>query len=729
MAELLALKTFLNKTRTEDNDWTHLVMGIPGSGKFKVEDEKTLWSLIHAVADKGENYPLLERRKATSPLLIDIDLKWQFEEPQPSRCLTIDKHIKPFITKVAETYQADYTAPQTLNFIVSMRAKPYKATLESGDVWKDGCHIICPELVAKPSNHIRVRNQLVDELCGWKFPAGVRPEGCADEWWDETVVLENRNNWFPLGFGKAGLPDNYEIVASLRWDGNGLTDFVWDDARKLREMCSLRLNLAPAVQMKPELAERLLEEAMSETQQTGVSGRSKRSKVKGSGNTDPLKSPVYLKMKEEHEKGCLKIMSPVGFNVLIPGTGWTMLSRDKLTTLYENKRISDTSFIGLWVKDATMLTKTRFGFYPDKTKCPENVFNEFDGWAYQAHAAEPEPCPDLLWLLRQICGDEEEAYNYVLNWMGDIIQNPERKPGICLVFGGQQGTGKDFFWDWFRTKILGEFVSMMTAQPSIDLFGTFTTKIKNKVLIKIEEGEGKDFHGNSEVFKSMITALTTTYHPKNIDPTEIASLARFVISTNGFNTVKVESEDRRYAFFKAHPHAHTQDREWFADLYKKINQPGVIRWFAELLSKRDLIPWDAINHRPKTLQWKLMRTMSLPFQFRFLEWCAFENGFEAGGHIQESNQPLEIRGSEFYALFNKWTKQENLGLNVSGTKFACLITDSQVDGIVKARDASGAVYRFEPKHIRKWLVRKNYLANEANAKIDADGNSLWLGED
>lgn len=461
---------------------------------------------------------------------------------------------------------------------------------------------------------------------------------------------------------------------------------------------------------------------------------------------DIYSHPNYLAMRETFEEEVVKICVPVCFNVKMEDE-WLSLTEDKLKQLFRNKGFSvetekgkeRKSFIQTWLTDPNMLTYTRFAFYPEPDKCPPTHFNEFKGWAYQRYISEETvavPCPELLEVILALSGGEQEAMDYVLDWMAQIIQEPLVKTGVALCFGGQQGTGKDFVWDWFRRFILGDDITLMTAQPETDLFGSFTTRIKNRLLIKMEEGEGKTFHGNSDKFKSFITSPTTTYHPKGIDPTTIAFPARFVITTNNFNAVKVEPEDRRFCFFKAVAHAHAQDRAWFGKLATRIGncetgghptEPGIIKWFMDMLKGRKIAGKNWITERPKTLQWSLMRTMNMPYHYHFLEWLCFE----ANPHMAKDKGDLfgrvMFRASDLYKTFCDWkAEQGHTGEknSMTSTKFFCLLKETGIDGdgIVSGRDSKGSTYTLNPRAIRKWLVAKNYVSNPANGFLDAVGD-------
>ena len=455
--------------------------------------------------------------------------------------------------------------------------------------------------------------------------------------------------------------------------------------------------------------------------------------------------PNYMAVRETFEQEVVKIKVPVCFNVKIEDE-WLSLTEDKLKQLFKNTGFvvdkGDVGkvrlpFINTWLTDPNMLTYTRFAFYPDASMCPETHFNEFKGWAFERYTdAPPVECPELLEVILALCGGEPEAMEYVLDFMGQIIQEPLIKSGVCLCFGGQQGTGKDFVWDWFRKFILGDDLSLMTAQPETDLFGSFTTRIKNRLLIKVEEGEGKTFHGNSDKFKSFITSPTTTYHPKGIDPTTINFPARFILTTNNFNAVKVEEEDRRYAFFKAVAHAHAQDRVWFGALAAKIGncekneppkEPGVITWFVNMLKSRKVVGKNWISDRPKTLQWKLMRTMNMPYHYHFLEFLCFEGNDFLREDKADPYGRLVFKATDLFKAFNDWklaqghTGEKN---SMTATKFFCLMKEMSIpdDGITSGRNNQGSIYTLKPRAIRKWLVAKNYISNTANSNINDVGD-------
>ena len=57
--------------------------------------------------------------------------------------------------------------------------------------------------------------------------------------------------------------------------------------------------------------------------------------------------------------------------------------------------------------------------------------------------------------LKLLVGHEEDAYNYLINYIADLLQNPQKLPEVCLVFKSKQGLGKDLMINYIE-KLIGD---------------------------------------------------------------------------------------------------------------------------------------------------------------------------------------------------------------------------------------------------------------------------------
>ena len=829
-----SLRQFLEARRiktAETPDWTHASWSDEDASlnaNYKVEpnDIDDLLHLCSQLTEAGGNFPLLERKPEVFPLIIDLDIHYN---SNPTKRLTYED-LREFITDVHACYNKhlDLSKCKQIRFFVEQRTEPYKHTnKQEGEHYKDGLHIISPELRANKETHQAIRNALLDN----PHLKSLVPEAKVD--WDDKVL--KGNNWFLFGLGKAGKPP-YKLMdkSYIRFrDGECSRKALPSPAPGMISVLSFRAHLADPPLPVLSLPESKLNPAKKSSKPTKAGnpapqhdwtalnealgcasgtpwklkeakkgnlyligggsaclcktdaiheksfGNSLQVREKAQGSGKPyamlrchdyncgadevrpdnkltlkliaLLSPLlekqdepeeedittneeYLAMKEEFEENAFKLRVPVCFNVKIEDE-WLFHSRADLMTQFENKLFKDAegkqvSFIKTWLKDEDIRTFHQTGFYPVPSKCPSTHFNEFKGFAYERFMKhEPVACPEILDLIKWLCGNSEEARDYILKWLAQIIQEPDRKSGVCPVWGGGQGTGKDFFLDWFRIFILGDDITLMTAQPETDLFGSFSTRTKNRLFIKLEEGEGKTFHGNSDKFKNFITSPTTTYHPKGIDPTTINFPARFAITTNNFNAVKVEPEDRRFLFFKAHNHPYVQNSPWFGALAKRIGntqcladptEPGIIRWFVDMLKGIDISKTDFINERPLTQQYHMMRRMNTPHHWMFLEWIVCDKGWQVynakSPHAFTPPDPFhqtKIKAQDLFNAYEHWVSLNNQGnAKMTLTKFGCLMEDAGID---KKRSSSGRTYILDLKKLKDHMAKNNLLSEKPQA--------------
>ncbi|WP_228828654.1 hypothetical protein, partial [Nocardia cyriacigeorgica] len=75
---------------------------------------------------------------------------------------------------------------------------------------------------------------------------------------------------------------------------------------------------------------------------------------------------------------------------------------------------------------------------PDK--CPDDVFNLYEGLALEP--IEGDCTVYLNHLLQVVCAGNEEACQYLIQWMAHIIQKPDEKPSVAIVMKSVPGTGK-----------------------------------------------------------------------------------------------------------------------------------------------------------------------------------------------------------------------------------------------------------------------------------------------
>ena len=152
--------------------------------------------------------------------------------------------------------------------------------------------------------------------------------------------------------------------------------------------------------------------------------------------------------------------------------------------------------------------------YKKPEDCAPNEATLFAGFAYSKLAAceNPEAVSIFQDVLRSNCGDDEDAYQYVLKWLARIIQNPFQKAGTAVYFiNKKQGSGKDTIALWFK-KLLGNHVAHYKRES--DFFEKHDIQKEGAVYCYLEEvGSGASKVHAAEL-KSFITSDSIDINPK-----------------------------------------------------------------------------------------------------------------------------------------------------------------------------------------------------------------------
>jgi len=192
------LRSYLNDRRVTSADWNITGMGTGPTGwtgKFKIpEKEYELFlELAHEhVFQKGKACSLLEKHKAQSPILIDLDFRYAAGGPLRRRFT--DDQVREFVAAYADALTHFFELPE-LQFFVALKPAP---EADAGkDLHKDGVHIICPTLTTIPEIQFAIRGYLLQTGAIERIFEGtgltIQPQDCLD------LSVIQRNNWFLYG--------------------------------------------------------------------------------------------------------------------------------------------------------------------------------------------------------------------------------------------------------------------------------------------------------------------------------------------------------------------------------------------------------------------------------------------------------------------------------------------------------------------------------------------------
>ncbi len=237
--------------------------------------------------------------------------------------------------------------------------------------------------------------------------------------------------------------------------------------------------------------------------------------------------------------------------------------------------------IDLWLDDIEKINYTKINYMPNVFNkydpySNNNIFNLWQGWNYKI---EPnykynENDFDLITkhLYEVLCDSNKELYEYILNWCSYVLKGC--KTGIGLYFAGDQGGGKNIFWEFFGTQILGKkyYSYFANIDNYLDKFNDM--KVNKSLHLCDEMNNFCGNHKQANILKSMLTQTQIRYEKKYQSAKNIDDHCNTVFLSNFFLGVKVEGKkDRRYCCAKIN-NKYCKNQEYFNKLRIQMNIPN-----------------------------------------------------------------------------------------------------------------------------------------------------------
>jgi len=298
------------------------------------------------------------------------------------------------------------------------------------------------------------------------------------------------------------------------------------------------------------------------------------------------------------------------------------------------------------------------GFDP-RDKANSDLFNLWNGFnvskedadTYDEKDAEP-----ILNVIKDIwCKNDENAYNYVLDYLSHIIQKPHIKTGVLLALKSKQGGMKGIILNKLA-QIIGDSHYAQNSNANF-LFGDFNGQLEGKILINLDEafwGGDKKLEG---VIKNKITETRQTINKKNKENYMVDCYANYIITTNNDWFAGTTEDDRRhYCLELDNRMAGRMTPEKMAYIQPVLDAP--CEAFAKVLYNRDISEFKPRQFKKtKLLQQQVELNWNSPKVF----WNKVmkEGGFEYDNHFIEWNKVLKISSYDCNKTYGLEIKNKN----------------------------------------------------------------------
>ena len=285
-----------------------------------------------------------------------------------------------------------------------------------------------------------------------------------------------------------------------------------------------------------------------------------------------------------------------------------------------------------------------------------NLWNGFNVSKEDADTYDEKDAEPILNVIKDIwCKNDDNAYNYVLDYLSHIIQKPHIKTGVLLALKSKQGGMKGIILNKLA-QIIGDTHYAQNSNANF-LFGDFNGQLEGKILINLDEafwGGDKKLEG---VIKNKITETRQTINKKNKENYMVDCYANYIITTNNDWFAGTTEDDRRhYCLELDNRMAGRMTPEKMAYIQPVLDAP--CEAFAKVLYNRDISEFKPRQFKKtKLLQQQVELNWNSPKVF----WNKVmkEGGFEYDNHFIEWNKVLKISSYDCNKTYGLEIKNKN----------------------------------------------------------------------
>lgn len=257
---------------------------------------------------------------------------------------------------------------------------------------------------------------------------------------------------------------------------------------------------------------------------------------------------------------------------------YRLLKKQTFRSLLENKFMVSTNVQGFAVKtthaDIWLAHEDRrtypsgMGMFPNQPQRYQGYFNMWAGFS-----VEPK---EGNWLLFKhhvhdvICNNDDKLYEWVMDWMADLVQDPANPKGCAIVMNGIEGCGKGTFAQ-FIGDLFGTSFKHITDEEH--LVGRFNGHMADCLVAFADE---VTYGGNRKVagkLKALVSERYITAERKGIDAVQYHNCAHLLVASNEDWFIPAGPQSRRWLVLEVSGDR-ANDREYFNSIHHQMEKEG-----------------------------------------------------------------------------------------------------------------------------------------------------------
>jgi hypothetical protein len=162
-----------------------------------------------------------------------------------------------------------------------------------------------------------------------------------------------------------------------------------------------------------------------------------------------------------------------------------------------------------------------------------------------------------------ICGGRPEIFNYVVRWLGHMVQKPHLAAETAIVLRGLKGTGKGMVGKWLLRLCGQHGLHIVNASH---LTGRFSGHLRDAIFVFADEAFFAGDKQHEGVLKAMITEGSLLIEAKYRTPVMTPNMLHLLMASNATWVIPASHDERRYLMLDV-----TADKQGDATYFRKLD--------------------------------------------------------------------------------------------------------------------------------------------------------------
>jgi len=321
--------------------------------------------------------------------------------------------------------------------------------------------------------------------------------------------------------------------------------------------------------------------------------------------------------------------------------------------------VGNSDVMKFWSGDARRwVLKKNIVFDPRDTPSPAvsgptATVNLFNGWPMRPKKGA---CFQIQLLLHHLCDGNHELTTWIQRWLAYPLRNPGAKMETSIIMHGDEGSGKNFFFERVIKPIYGDYGYVIGNDQLESKFNDWASM---KLFMVADEvvtrAELKQMKGK---LKGLISGDTVIVNPKGLPEHVEKNQMNFVFLSNELQPLALDKTDRRYLVVWTPP---AMPREFYQGVADEIRQGGIEAFYHFLMHELDMGDFDQhtkpIYNEAKD---KLIEKSLMPSERFYREW--------SGGFLPLPFITVSV--NQLFDAFRTWCARSGEPLYTSMTKFS-----------------------------------------------------------